>query len=259
LADTTEPIALPGAEIELLDGKIIRIVRSESGMSNRQLLLCVASGLFVMAVLAAAAKAGEPLPTSEVLASFQRIWKPLRGREYMRPLNDTGWKARLEGLQQLARADEKAAPALTDALQKGEDETRVFAAQALALLPDPHAKAALVQALKDQHAAVRLYALDALSMFGKLSEEEPYQTLRQKDANRDVRSHAAFGIERDDKAQHDAIRQILRDFNLKNMATAKVGEGTPDFTLTSAAGKEVRLRHFRGKKAVVLVFIYGDT
>jgi hypothetical protein len=96
-------------------------------------------------------------------------------------------------------------------------------------------------------------------MFGNLPDEGSYQTLRQKDANRDVCSHAAFAIERDDKPQPDAIRQALRDYDLKKMATAKVGEKAPDFALTSAAGKEVRLSDFRGKKPVVLVFVYGDT
>lgn len=219
----------------------------------------VMQGLLTAALLVTVAAAGEPQQPSEALAEFQKAWKPLTGRQYMRPLDDAGWKARLEALQNLARAADKAVPALTDALKKGDDETRVFAAQALALLPDPAAKASLAEALRDKHPAVRLYAFDALSMFGKLPEEEPYRTLRQKDANRDVRSHAAFAMDRDDKPQPEAIRQALRDYDAKKMGTAKVGEKAPAFTLASAAGKEVRLSDFRGKKPVVLIFVYGDT
>src|SRR5215831_16019445 len=134
-------------------------------MRSKQLSV-VGPALLVATLLAPVAMAGEPQQPSETLADFQRAWKPLTGREYLRPLDDAGWKARMEALQKLARAGEKAVPVLTDALQNRDDESRVFAAQALALLPEPHAKAALVEALKDKHPAARLYALGALSMFG---------------------------------------------------------------------------------------------
>jgi HEAT repeat protein len=221
--------------------------------------LRVVGPVFVAALLAVEAASEASKQAGEVLADFQRAWKPLTGREYMRPLDDTGWKARMEAFHRFAGAADKALPSLTDALLKGNDDTRVFAAQALALLPDSAAKVSLVKALKDKHPAVRLYALDALSMFGKLPGEELYQTLRQKDGNGDVRAHAAFAMERDDKPQPDAVRQTLGNYDLKKMAPARVGEKAPDFTLTSAAGKAVRLSAFRDKMRVILVFVYGDT
>ena len=228
-------------------------------MSTRR-FASIAPGLLIAALLATGTTAGEPSQrASETLADFQRAWEPLTGRQYMRPLDDASWKARLEALQKLARAGDGAAPLLTDALKKGDDVIRVFATQALSLLPNLAAKASLVEALQDKNPAVRLYALDGLSMFGKLAEKEPYQSLREKDPNRDVRSHAAFALERDDKPQPEAIRRALLDYNVKRMATATVGENAPDFALTSAAGKEVRLSDCRGKKPVVLVFVYGDT
>ena len=41
--------------------------------------------------------------------------------------------------------------------------------------------------------------------------------------------------------------------------TAKVGKPAPGFTLETVAGKKIDLSSFRGKKNVVLVFVYGDT
>ncbi len=226
---------------------------------RKQQLPIFGPGFLAVALLISVAAADEPRQPSQALAEFQKAWKPLTGRAYMRPLDDSGWKARMEALQQLARAGAQAVPILTDAVKNGNDDTRVFAAQALALLPDAAAKAPLIESLTDKHPAVRLYALDALSMFGKVPDEEPYQTLRQKDANRDVRAHAAFAIERDDKPQPDAIRKTLIGYDLKALATAKLGEKAPDFTLPTATGKQVRLSDYRGKKPVVLVFVYGDT
>lgn len=217
------------------------------------------SVVLLAALLGSPAAADDTVGPAEALASFRKAWQPLAGRQYMRPLDDAGWRARLEGFQRLARAGDKAAPVLADALAKGDDETRVFAAQALALLPDPDARPALKAALKDRHPTVRLYALDALALFGKLPEEEPYTTLRQKDANRDVRSHAGFAIGRDDRPRPEVIRKALADFDLNQVATARVGKPAPDFTLNDPRGKSTRLADFRGKKPVVLVFVYGAT
>jgi hypothetical protein len=194
---------------------------------------------------------------AEALALFEKEWKPQRG--YMRPLDDAGWKARLEAFRDLVRRGDKAVLVLTEALTKGEPDTRTFAAQALTFLADPTARPALEKALKDSHPAVRLYAIDALSMFGPLKETEPYRQLREKDPNRDVRSHMTFALERDDKPQPAAIQEALLDYDLAGLDTAKLGKPAPDFALTDAVGKTYRLRDFHGKKEVVLVFIYGDT
>ncbi len=48
-------------------------------------------------------------------------------------------------------------------------------------------------------------------------------------------------------------------FDLAKMNTAVVGKAAPEFELTDATGKSYKLADFKGKKAVVLVFVYGDT
>jgi hypothetical protein len=193
----------------------------------------------------------------EIKQHFEKAWNPQKG--YMRPLDDTGWKARMEAFHQLARVGAKAVPMLTDALANGEPEMRTFAAQALALLAEPESKPALQAALKDSHAAVRLYALDALSMFGKLEATDELSRLRDKDQNNDVKAHARFALERDDMAQPQAIRKALIEYDLARIDTARLGKPAPDFTLIDALGKSYRFSDFRGKNPVVLVFIYGDT
>lgn len=217
--------------------------------------IAVGLGLCLL-FLGARAEEADP---SRVLRDFQKAWKPLAGRDYMRPLDDQGWKARFTALHNLAGAGNAANAPLVGALKTGEDETRVFAAQVLALLADPAARPALQAALRDKQAAVRLYALDALSLGGKLPMEKPYVALAKSDPNRDVKSHATFAMERDDQPRPDALRRALREFDLNKLDTAKLGKEAPSFSLTDPNGKKVQLSDYRGKMNVVLVFVYGDT
>jgi len=218
-------------------------------------LLPLLVGLFVGPTSVRAAD--PPTEPADIIRTFEKAWVVPKG--YMRPLDDAGWKARMTAFQKLAASGEKAIPALTDALAKGEPETRIFAAQALGLMADPAAKPALATALKDKTPAVRLYALDALSMFGKLTPTDELKAIKEKDANRDVKAHVGFALDRDDKPDPVALRKLLAGYDLAKMNTAVVGKAAPEFELTDATGKTYKLADFKGKKAVVLVFVYGDT
>lgn len=201
--------------------------------------------------------ADPPTEPSDTIRAFEKAWVAPKG--YMRPHDDAGWKARMTAFQKLSQAGDKATPALIDALSKGEPETRVFAAQALGLMADPKAKPALEAALKDKTPAVRLYALDALSMFGKLAPTDELKAMKEKDTNRDVKAHVGFALDRDDKPDPAALGKLLTGYDLTKMNTAVVGKAAPEFELTDATGKTYKLTDFKGKKAVVLVFVYGDT
>jgi len=78
-------------------------------------------------------------------------------------------------------------------------------------------------------------------------------------ANRDVTSHARFALERKGKPLDDPVPDALRLFDPERIDLARVGEIAPDFRLTDALGKSYQLSEFRDKRAVVLIFIYGDT
>lgn len=224
----------------------------------------------VSAVLLAAtvSAAAEKLVQSpeQVLKKFSKswdesTWRPKRFRGgYMRPDKDAGWKARMIALQRLVQHGKAAVPMLTKALKSGDAPQRILAAQALGYLA-PHAPAdALLEAAKnDTNAAVRLYAVDSLGMQGKAGKSVDWAALSRSQRNRDVRSHVGYAKVRNGAPVESAVVEALTKWDPKRIDSAVVGKPAPDFALKSADGKTVRLKDYRGRKTVVLVFVYGDT
>jgi hypothetical protein len=172
---------------------------------------------------------------------------------------DPGWKVRMEALVRLARLGPATVPVLVEALHKGEPLTRELAAQALGLFAEPGTRSGLDRALADPKPGVRIYAILALSMLGKLPRTERYEQILRNDPSDDgVRPMMAAALAREDRPNAAHLRKLLADYDLRHMDSARLGEMAPDFTLMDFSGKKYRLSHFRGKKTVVLRFILFD-
>jgi hypothetical protein len=172
---------------------------------------------------------------------------------------DPGWKVRMEALVRLARAGPGVVPVLAEALHKGTPSTREVAAQALVHFAEPSTRPELERALADPKAGVRLYAIHALSMFGRLPHTERHEEILNDDRSVwGVRPMMAAALARDDRPNPAQLRKLLADYDLRQLASARPGEMAPDFTLSDFTGKPYRLSEFRGKKTVVLRFILFD-
>jgi len=180
-------------------------------------------------------------------------------KKYMRPLSDSGWAARFRALQVLVKHGKEAVPALEEALEKGDVPARILAAQTLGYIA-PHASRGMLRKAiaSDPVPAVRLYAVDALGMHGG-DEAEFFQASLDKEGNRDVKLHLKYALERKSEAIDPAVIRTLVEWDPAKISSAEVGKPAPDFELETVSGKKVRLSQFRGKQAVVLIFVYGDT
>jgi hypothetical protein len=96
-------------------------------------------------------------------------------------------------------------------------------------------------------------------MLGCDEQSVDWKALQKAETNRDTRKHIAYPIERGGKRIDPTFAAQLTDWDATTMSSATLGKPAPDFTLNAATGEAVRLSNFKGKKAVVLVFIYGDT
>ena len=178
---------------------------------------------------------------------------------YMRRHEDTGWQARMIGMQALVGMGENAVGPLVGVLREGIPGMRVFAAQTLSYLGPRVERSAFVQALADEDTAVRLYAVDGLGMSGAAGLSELLGPMRKTESDRDVRKHIDYAILRDGMPVDQAVIGTMLAWDAETITSATVGEMAPDFVFDALTGESIRLSSFVGKKAVVLVFIYGDT
>jgi len=190
----------------------------------------------------------------------ETTWGPSQRRGYMRPLDDKGWQARMLALRGIALHGKDAVGPLVRALEEGDVPRRILAAQLLGYLAPDAPREALTKTLRDDDdSAVRLYAVDALGMQGGTDLTETLAPRQRDERNRDVQKHLAYALDRKTQGMDATLRRSLVEWDTALMNSAKVGSPAPDFELVAATGKTYRLSDFRGKQAVVLVFIYGDT
>lgn len=208
-----------------------------------------------------------PVDVKRALTEFtsawdDKLWEPAEGRlsRYMRPAADAGWKKRMQALQTVVRQGSAASVELRPWLRSDSAVQRLFAAQALGYCGQTDAQAELARAVEhDAEPAARLHAADSLGMLGGQAHAELLQRLEKSEKNNDTRRHVRYALERNGQAVDPAIVKQLRDWPTNQLDTAVLGKLAPDFELTSLSGDKVRLSDFRGKKSVVLVFVYGDT
>lgn len=228
----------------------------------------IAAVVFAVAVSAAGPTcAAQPASLDDALAAFSEHWReadwvPKTGRrtKFMRPLNDPGWKARMLALHAIVKAGADAVKPMRQMLRSGSGPERALAAQALGYLPAKAAREELIEAaIGDERDVVRLYAIDSLGMLGENGVSVDWESIGKRQKNRDVKRHLAYAEQRAGKPVEPAIVETLANWDATKMDTARVGQPAPDFELSSVDGQKVRLSDYRGRQAIVLVFIYGDT
>lgn len=224
--------------------------------------------LTVFAAESMVARGQEASAARQSIQDFSRTWsesawEPKDNPQrvgYMRSWDDTAWESRMKALRVLAESGQSAVPALRSVLKDGSAPERMLAAQALGFIPCAEAHEDLAQAAEhDSDAAVRLYAIDSLSIRTGQEHRALFRRLEESEKNRDVKRHLAYALERKDLSIGDSTAKSLIRWTTEQLDKAHLGQSAPEFELDSISGERIRLSSYRGKKSVVLVFVYGDT
>lgn len=211
------------------------------------------------------------LTTTALLQQFALDWPD--GRTPYRTEGDTSWIAYALTMKRLVAQGDAAIPALLISCSDPQAQVRALSARVLGFLSGKGSKGAnaakvntkrtqtvvakLILLLDDSSPLVALMAADALGQLQDPLGLEALRSARHRIDHGDVLLHIAKGLQRRVPLEEDVREQILR-IHPQQVNSAAIGLRAPDFTLRDAAGKAWKIADYRGKKSVVLVFIYGD-
>lgn len=192
---------------------------------------------------------------SALLEQFAKDWPD--DRTAYRTEGDTSWIAYATALSKLVAMGDEALPGLIAGSESPSVQVRALCARVFGFLGNKSATPTLIKLLDDKSALVVVLAVDSLGQLQDPAGLEALRVTRQKHTNGDVLLHIKKALDRGVPLE-DGVREQVIQMNSETINSAKVGQLAPEFSLQDSDGKEWRLADFRGKKPVVLVFIYGD-
>ncbi|MEX2139432.1 MAG: redoxin domain-containing protein [Pirellulales bacterium] len=184
-------------------------------------------------------------------------------------LADEDWRVRLVALRDLLRLGAASVPVLIEALDDNNLHVRHICCFALGLLPEEDGEQATVsraavralQTLlqRDTEPIVRSQAAVSLGRLGAHSSSTLLEEAAKKDLSRDVQHQCMLAVDRIRKnAQHDDVLAAFKSLDESTFNTLEVGKPALDFSLTDTNGDKWRLSDWRGKKTVLLIWIFAD-
>jgi len=191
-----------------------------------------------------------------VLERFAKAW-PEDRTPYRTSDDTTTWKDYALSMRALVAMGDKAVPQLIEACDDPNYQVRALTARVLGYLKAEAAVPKLIELLEDSQPQAALQAADALGQIQDPAGLAALKTAQTTEKRGDVLLHIAKSLERKIPLENDVVQQILL-ITPQSVDSAELGQVAPDFTLKDSTGKPWKLSDLKGKKSVVLAFIYGD-
>lgn len=176
-------------------------------------------------------------------------------------LNDGDWRVRTLAVRDLVRLGADASATLIDALHDTDVQVRYAAVMALGIIREANAVPTMEATLRnDSDSIVRSQAAVALGQIGQKRSLAILRQAQTEDKSRDVQHQAelsAYAIEHGFVAAPE-LAAAYRRLDETRFNKVRIGKPAIDFELPDTEGRLWRLSDFRGKKPVVLIWIFAD-
>jgi peroxiredoxin len=176
-------------------------------------------------------------------------------------LDDRDWRVRTLAVRDLVVLGAPGTPALVRALADKNAHVRHVATMVLGILQATNAVSSLEKVLReDGDSVVRSQAAIALGQIGQRTSLPVVQAVQKDDKSKDVQHQAelaAYAIEHGMTATPELAKSYAA-LDESTFGRVQVGQLASDFQLPDTEGKAWRLSDFRGKKPVVLIWVFAD-
>jgi alkyl hydroperoxide reductase subunit AhpC len=176
-------------------------------------------------------------------------------------LEDQDWRVRVLAVRNPVRLGLPAMRGLLQGTENTNAHVRQVAAMTMGIIRATNAAPTLEKLLRqDLDEVVRSQAAVSLGQIGLRRSLAAVQTAQKNDASRDVQHQAelaAYSIEHGKSATPDLMR-AWAGLDEDRFGRLQVGQLAPDFELSDTEGRRWRLADFRGKQAVVLIWVFAD-
>jgi len=176
-------------------------------------------------------------------------------------LDDQDWRVRTLAVRDLVRLGTPGTPTLVTALEDKNAHVRHVSAMVLGILQATNAVPSLEKVLReDGDPVVRSQAAIALGQIGQRASLPVVQAAQKDDTSKDVQHQAeiaAYAIEHGEAATSE-LAKAYAALDESKFGRLQVGQPANAFQLTDTEGKAWRLSDFRGKKPVVLIWVFAD-
>lgn len=183
-------------------------------------------------------------------------------------LNNANWRITTLAVRDLCRGGDAVVPGIMKALHDDNLHVRHVAALTLGILPSPaDSEPSIEQRIselitvlqKDQEQLVRSEAAIALGRLNATVAVAVLAKASEHDESKDVRHQCEIAIERIGKQQHDeSLFLAYKALDESTFESVSIGQPAPDFALVDTEGKLWTLSELKGKKTVVLIWIFAD-